>query len=157
MSHPTQRDVSQTTAAPSESSSLPASRRPPSRRPPSQESSFFQRTHRPEDPLGGDKPTAQPEHVDVETTASPITQLLNFQISAEETLAQTVQSRDIDDILKEVLEEEREKAGRARALSAGNTHHQAGADLGVNKKNNNKWVELSKCTFSVCCTQFLHS
>ncbi|XP_024860988.1 TFIIA-alpha and beta-like factor [Kryptolebias marmoratus] len=132
-SHPTQRaavqrEVSapQPAAAPSESSSLPASCLPQS-----QESGFFQRPYVPEIPLGDDEPPPQPEHVNVGATASPVTQLLNFQISAEEALTQTAQSRDIDEILKEVIEEEREKAGRARTLSAGNTHHQAAADLGM--------------------------
>ncbi|XP_016523979.1 stonin-1 [Poecilia formosa] len=73
--------------------------------------------------LGGSDSSAQPE------PASPCTQLLDFQISAEEAaLAQKMQSRDIDEILKEVIEEEREKASRVWKLAAGN---QSGADLGL--------------------------
>ena len=65
--------------------------------------------------------------------ASPVSQLLDFQISAEEALTQTAQlkTRDIDDILKEVIEEEREKAERARNLAPAKTDNQAEAVLGV--------------------------
>lgn len=110
-------------AAPSEFS-LPASCLPLR-----QESNFFQCTYGPEVPLGDEELTPQPEHVYVDATASPVTQLLNFQISAVEALTRTAQSKDIDEILKEVIEEEREKAGRVRTLPAGNSHHQAGAEV----------------------------
>ncbi|XP_023183377.1 stonin-1 [Xiphophorus maculatus] len=76
--------------------------------------------------LGGSDSSSQSE------PASPCTQLLDFQISAEEAaLAQKKQSRDIDEILKEVIEEEREKASRVWKLGAGNAGNQSGADLGL--------------------------
>ncbi|XP_069545912.1 TFIIA-alpha and beta-like factor [Brachyistius frenatus] len=57
----------------------------------------------------------QCESVNLSMNASPCSQLLDFQISTEEM--QTAQTRDIDDILKEVIEEEREKAEKARNLA----------------------------------------
>uniref|UniRef100_A0A3B3U3G1 General transcription factor IIA, 1-like n=1 Tax=Poecilia latipinna TaxID=48699 RepID=A0A3B3U3G1_9TELE len=90
---------------------------------PSQESGLPREPPGREVTLGGSDSSAQPE------PASPCTQLLDFQISAEEAaLAQKTQSRDIDEILKEVIEEEREKASRVWKLAAGN---QSGADLGL--------------------------
>lgn len=89
--------------------------------------------------LGGSDSSFQPE------VASPCTQLLDFQISAEEAaLAQKTQSRDIDEILKEVIEEEREKASRAWKLAAGN---QSEAELGVTISI------FPLCTFkcALCC------
>ncbi|XP_038136058.1 TFIIA-alpha and beta-like factor [Cyprinodon tularosa] len=77
--------------------------------------------------LGENEANSQPEPVNF--CPSPCTQLLDYQISAEEAaLAQKTQIGDIDEILKEVIEEEREKVERARKLAAGN---QAGADLGL--------------------------
>lgn len=82
--------------------------------------------------LGENEASSQPGPVEVTVTASPCTQLLEFQISAEEAaLAQKTQSRDIDEILKEVIEEEREKAERAQKLAGGTTGNQSGADFGV--------------------------
>ncbi|XP_060895537.1 TFIIA-alpha and beta-like factor isoform X1 [Labrus mixtus] len=73
------------------------------------------------------EPSPHPEPVDLSMTASPCTQLLDFQIRAEEALAQTapLQTRDIDDILKEVIEEEREKAERARSQASTKNDDQA--------------------------------
>ncbi|XP_037534579.1 TFIIA-alpha and beta-like factor [Nematolebias whitei] len=127
--HPTCRAAEQRASASQPAAAPPESSLPASCLPLRQESSFFQCPYGPEAPLGDNEPTPQPEHVNIDATASPVTQLLNFQISAVEALTQTAQSKDIDEILKEVIEEERVKAGRARTLSAGNTHHQAGAEL----------------------------
>ena len=85
---------------------------------------------RPELTPGDNEQGPPPEPVNV----SPCTQLLDFQISKEEALARTAQSRDIDDILKEVIEGEREKVERARNQAAGNTSGQPEADLEVNLK-----------------------
>uniref|UniRef100_A0A3Q2U4L4 General transcription factor IIA, 1-like n=1 Tax=Fundulus heteroclitus TaxID=8078 RepID=A0A3Q2U4L4_FUNHE len=98
----------------------------------SQENSLLQEPPEAEVTLGGNEASSQPKPVNVGVAASPCTQLLDFQIAAEEAaLAQKTQSRDIDDILKEVIEEEREKAERARKLAAGNAGNQAGTDLGL--------------------------
>ncbi|XP_054885084.1 TFIIA-alpha and beta-like factor isoform X2 [Poeciliopsis prolifica] len=76
--------------------------------------------------LGGSDLSSQPE------PASPCTQLLDFQISAEEAaLAQKTQSRDIDEILKEVIEEEREKASRVWTLAARNAGNPSEVDVGL--------------------------
>lgn len=74
----------------------------------------------------------QREPVNLSMNASPCSQLLE-QISSEETLTQTAQfkSRDIDDILKEVIEEEREKAERARNLAPAKNDNQSDPVLGV--------------------------
>ncbi|XP_074532326.1 TFIIA-alpha and beta-like factor [Halichoeres trimaculatus] len=87
----------------------------------------------PEVAVGENIPSPQSEPVNLSMTASPCTQLLEFQIRAEEALAQTapLKSRDIDDILKEVIEEEREKAERARSLDPDKTGNQAEAALGL--------------------------
>ncbi|KAM4600178.1 stonin-1 [Fundulus diaphanus] len=98
----------------------------------SQENSLLQEPPEAEVTLGENGASSQPKPVNVGVAASPCTQLLDFQIAAEEAaLAQKTQSRDIDEILKEVIEEEREKAERARKLAAGNAGNQAGADLGL--------------------------
>lgn len=46
--------------------------------------------------------------------------MLDFQLSTEEALTETEQlkTRDIDDILQKVIEEEREKAERVREPSS---------------------------------------
>lgn len=69
--------------------------------------------------LDDNEPSSQPEPLDRSTNDSPCSQLLDFQISTAEPLTQTEQlkSSDIDDILKRVIEEEREKAERARAAA----------------------------------------
>lgn len=94
--------------------------------PPSQESNLPQQ----ELTLGDNEQGPHPDPANV----SPCTQLLDFQISKEEALAGTARSRDIDDILKEVIEGEREKVERARNQAAGNTGGQSEADLEVNLK-----------------------
>ena len=78
-----------------------------------------------------DEPSTEP--VNLSMTSSPCSQLLDFQISTEEALTQTTQlkTRDIDDILKEVIEEEREKAIRARNLAPAKTDSQSDTILGV--------------------------
>ncbi|XP_029305120.1 stonin-1 [Cottoperca gobio] len=85
----------------------------------------------------------QPEPMNLRMDASPCSQLLDFQISSEEALTQTVplNSRDIDDILKEVIEEEREKAERARNLAPAKTDNQSEAVLGLDLDYN--YNELS--------------
>uniref|UniRef100_UPI0037E89859 TFIIA-alpha and beta-like factor n=1 Tax=Semicossyphus pulcher TaxID=241346 RepID=UPI0037E89859 len=87
----------------------------------------------PEVTQGESEPSPQPEPVNLSMTASPCTQLLDFQIRAEEALAQTapLKTRDIDDILKEVIEEEREKAERARSQAPAKTDNQAEDVLGL--------------------------
>lgn len=64
--------------------------------------------------LGELEPGSQPATVDPNTSET-----LDFQLGAEEPSAQTEQlkSSSIDDILKRVIEEEREKAERARAAA----------------------------------------
>ncbi|GAA6213913.1 TFIIA-alpha and beta-like factor [Lates japonicus] len=68
----------------------------------------------PEVTLAENEPSPQAEPVNFSMTASPCSQLLDFQLGTEEALTQTAQlkTRDVDDILKEVIEEEREKADR---------------------------------------------
>lgn len=87
--------------------------------------------------LEGNEPSPPSEPVNLSMTASPCSQLLDFQIRAEEALTQTAQlkTRDIDDILKEVIEEEREKAERARNLASAKTGEQSETALGVIRKN----------------------
>ncbi|XP_053292109.1 TFIIA-alpha and beta-like factor [Pleuronectes platessa] len=79
----------------------------------------------PSPPAQENEPSAQPEPVNYSMTSSPCSQLL------EEALAQTTQlkSRDIDDILKQVIEEEREKAERRRNLPPARTQDQTEAVL----------------------------
>ncbi|KAM8858711.1 stonin-1 [Spinachia spinachia] len=84
------------------------------------------------------EPTPPAGPVNMSMSASPCSQLLDFQISTEEALTQTGQLRtsDIDDILKEVIEEERGKAEMARK-----TVNQSEADLGLDLDYN--YSELS--------------
>ncbi|XP_034464350.1 TFIIA-alpha and beta-like factor [Hippoglossus hippoglossus] len=79
----------------------------------------------PSPPAEENEPSAQPEPVNYSMTSSPCSQLL------EEALAQTTQlkSRDIDDILKEVIEEERVKAERRRNLPPARAQDQTEAVL----------------------------
>ncbi|XP_030604452.1 TFIIA-alpha and beta-like factor [Archocentrus centrarchus] len=93
--------------------------------PSSQEGSLPQQSTEPDFPQEENEPNPQPN---LSTTASPCTQLLDFQIRREEALAQ---SRDIDDILKEVIEEETEKAERARKLAPVESGNQSEAALGL--------------------------
>ncbi|XP_074502407.1 stonin-1-like isoform X2 [Sebastes fasciatus] len=90
------------------------------------------RSPEPEVTLEENEPSPQLEPVNLSTSASPCSQL-DFQISAEDALTQTAQlkTRDIDDILKEVIEEEREKAERARSLASAKTDDQSEAILGL--------------------------
>lgn len=87
----------------------------------------------PEVTLEENEPSPHPEPVNLRMTASPCSQLLDFQICTEEALTHTAQlkTRDIDDILKEVIEEEREKAERAKNLTPAKTDSQSEAVLGV--------------------------
>ncbi|XP_041866179.1 TFIIA-alpha and beta-like factor isoform X2 [Melanotaenia boesemani] len=147
-SHPTQRvaewrkaPASQPPAVPpnpilpheSEPSSVPTSSitHPRISLPPSQESILPLHAAEPEFTLGDNEPCPQPEPRNAGTTASSCTQLLDFQFGTEENFTATSPSRDIDDILKQVIEEERKKAQRTRNLSSGNTDRQSGADLGL--------------------------
>ncbi|CAG6017471.1 unnamed protein product [Menidia menidia] len=97
----------------------------------SQESRLPQCTSEPELPLGEKEPAPQPEPTNNRETASPCGQLLGFQPSTGDASATRAQSGDIDDILKQVIEEERKKAERARNQTAGNADGQPGADLGL--------------------------
>lgn len=65
-------------------------------------------------------PSSHPATVSPGASNSPCSQLLDFQFGAEEPSTKTEQlkSSSIDDILKRVIEEEREKAERARAAEA---------------------------------------
>lgn len=67
--------------------------------------------------LDENEPSSQTEPLNHDD--SPCSQLLDFQISTSEPLPQTEQLKgsDIDDILKRVIEEEREKAEKARAAA----------------------------------------
>lgn len=89
--------------------------------------------HSPQPEVTLEENEPQPEPVNLSVTASPCSRLLDFQIRAEEALTQTGQlkTRDIDDILKEVIEEETEKAERARNLASVKTADQCEAALGV--------------------------
>ncbi|XP_039996000.1 TFIIA-alpha and beta-like factor isoform X2 [Xiphias gladius] len=116
-----QEDVPATSAAqlPQPKTNLPPSQEsslPQHQQVPAADTSQLQRVHSPqcEVTLGENEPSPEPELVNFSMTASPCSQLLDFQLSTEEALTQTAQlkTRDIDDILKEVIEEEREKAGR---------------------------------------------
>ncbi|XP_071337054.1 TFIIA-alpha and beta-like factor isoform X2 [Trachinotus anak] len=98
--------------------SLPSQEGSPSQQPqvPDADTSQLQGVHSPssEVTLRENEPSPQPEPVNLSMTASPCSQVLDFQLSTEEALTQTAQlkTRDIDDILKKVIEEEREKAQR---------------------------------------------
>lgn len=69
--------------------------------------------------LDKNEPASQTEALNHSTNESPCSQLLDFQISTSEPLTQAEQSKssDIDDILKRVIEEEQEKAEKARAAA----------------------------------------
>uniref|UniRef100_A0A3P8T5K3 General transcription factor IIA, 1-like n=1 Tax=Amphiprion percula TaxID=161767 RepID=A0A3P8T5K3_AMPPE len=97
-----------------EPSSVPASSvtQPKTSLAPSQESCLPQLSPEPEGMPAETEPSPQPEPVNLSMTASPGTQLLDFQISAKEVLTRTAQTRDVDDILKQAIEEERGKAER---------------------------------------------
>lgn len=75
----------------------------------------------------------QPEPGNLSMNTSFPGQLLDFQIDTEEALTQTAQLKtsDIDDILKKVIEEEREKAERARNLASAKAANQSEDVLGV--------------------------
>lgn len=107
--------------------------------PPSQESSLPQQPQvpaadtsqlqspPPEVTLAENESSPQAEPVNLSMTASPCSQLLDFQLGTEEALTQTTQlkTRDVDDILKEVIEEEREKADRVRSPAPAKTVDQS--------------------------------
>ncbi|XP_051235954.1 TFIIA-alpha and beta-like factor [Dicentrarchus labrax] len=136
----TQPPHPKTNLPPGQESSLPQQPQVPAA-----ETSQLQGTHSPEPEviLEEDEPSPQPEPVNLSMTASPRSQLLDFQISTEEALTQTAQlkARDIDDILKEVIEEEREKAERARSLAPAKTDNQSEAVVGLDLDYN--YSELS--------------
>lgn len=126
----TQPPHPETNLPPSQESSLP-----PLPRVPAAETSQPRgaRSPGPEVTLGENEQSPQREPVNLSMSASPCSQLLDFQIGTEEALTQAAQlkTRDIDDILKEVIEEEREKAERARSLVPAKTDSQSEAVLGV--------------------------
>lgn len=109
----TQPPHQKTNSPPGEESSLP---HPP--RVPAAETSQLQGVHSPEPEvrLEESEPSPRAEPVNLSVTPSTLSQLLDLQAGTEEALTQAAQlkSRDVDDILKEVIEEEREKAGRVR-------------------------------------------
>lgn len=98
--------------------------------------------------LEENEPSPQPEPVNLSVNTSPRSQLLDFQIGTEETLTQTAQLKtsDIDDILKKVIEEERQKE-RARNLSSAKADNQSEDVLGVICKE----YSLLKCAADVYC------
>ncbi|KAM7385743.1 hypothetical protein PAMP_001803 [Pampus punctatissimus] len=98
-----QKQQPNTTLPLSQESSLPAA-----------ETSPLQAAVSPRPEVTAEENEPSPQPVNLSMSASPCSQLLDFQISTEEALTQTTQlkTRDIDDILKEVIEEEREKAAR---------------------------------------------
>lgn len=85
------------------------------------------RSPEPQVTLEENEPSPQPEPVNISGNTSPPSQSLDFQIANEEALTQTAQlkSSDIDDILKKVIEEERQKAERARNLASANVGSQS--------------------------------
>ncbi|XP_077437304.1 TFIIA-alpha and beta-like factor isoform X2 [Vanacampus margaritifer] len=93
----------------------------------------------PESAPTGQASEADPEPVDLSTNSSTVSRLFDFQIGSEEVLTGAAQfkSSDVDDILKEVIEEEREKAARARNLAQTKSYDQTesilGLDLGYNE------------------------
>ncbi|XP_034754101.1 stonin-1 [Etheostoma cragini] len=118
------------TLPPGQEISLPQQQPVPAAEPP-----WSQGTHSPEPEvtLEENEPSPQPEPLNLSMAASPCSQLLDFQICTEEALTHTAQlkTRDIDEILKEVIEEEREKAERARNLMPAKTDNQSEAVLGL--------------------------
>ncbi|KAM6923092.1 TFIIA-alpha and beta-like factor [Lycodopsis pacificus] len=112
---------------------------------PPAETSQPQGAHAPEPEVTQEEnePSPQPEPLNLSMSDSPLSQLLDFQSSTEEALTQTGQlkTRDIDDILKEVIEEEREKAEMARNLAPAKTDNQSEAVLGLDLDYN--YSELS--------------
>ncbi|KAE8280506.1 TFIIA-alpha and beta-like factor General transcription factor II A, 1-like factor [Larimichthys crocea] len=112
---------------------------------PAVETSQLQGAHSPETEvaLEENEPSPHPEPVNLSVTASSSSQLLDFQIGTEETFTQAAQlkTRDIDDILKEVIEEERVKAERARSLAPAKTDNQSEGVLGLDLDYN--YSELS--------------
>ncbi|XP_049456546.1 stonin-1 isoform X2 [Epinephelus fuscoguttatus] len=138
----TQLPHPKTTLPPGRESSL--SQQPPAV--PAAETSQLEGAHSPEPEVTlqeKDPSPQQPEPLNLSVSASPCSQLLDFQISSEEALIQSAElkTRDIDDILKEVIEEEREKAERARNLMPVRTDNQAEDDLGLDLDYN--YSELS--------------
>uniref|UniRef100_A0AAQ4PTS3 General transcription factor IIA, 1-like n=1 Tax=Gasterosteus aculeatus aculeatus TaxID=481459 RepID=A0AAQ4PTS3_GASAC len=107
----------------------------------------------PEAPPGESEPNPPPEPATLCASASPCSQLLDFQISTEEALTQTGQLRtnDLDDILKEVIEEERGKAVMARK-----TVNQSDADLGVIKKLISLLLEVCVCVCTLISLVLQH-
>lgn len=99
---------------PSQESTLPAQQQVPAA-----ETSQLQGGSSPEPQITLEENEQSPraEPVNLSMNASPCSQLLDFQIGTEESLIQSEQLKtsDIDDILKKVIEEERQKVERARA------------------------------------------
>lgn len=84
-------------------------------------------------PLEENEPSSQPEPVDLSMSNSSRNELFDFQISTEGPLTPTAQLKtsDIDDILQKVIEEERQKAERARNLASAKAGEQSDDLLGV--------------------------
>ncbi|XP_077350505.1 TFIIA-alpha and beta-like factor [Festucalex cinctus] len=87
----------------------------------------------PQSALTGQASESNPEPVDLGAKSSTVSHLFDFQIGSEEVLMDTAQfkSSDVDDILKEVIEEEREKAARARNLAQTKPYDQTESILGL--------------------------
>ncbi|XP_070834172.1 stonin-1 [Chaetodon trifascialis] len=98
----------------------------------------------PEVRLEENEPSPQAEPVNLSVTDSTLSQLLDLQTGTEEALTQAAQfkSRDVDDILKEVIEEEREKAERVRNLASARTDNQIPLDLDYNYSELSDIVQL---------------
>ncbi|XP_029962519.1 TFIIA-alpha and beta-like factor [Salarias fasciatus] len=119
-----------------EPSSVPASSvtQPVAGLPPIQDAGVCQHSPEPEVALAENESGPQTEPINLSRSGSPRTQL-DYQIRAEEALMQSAQSRDIEDILKEVIEKERERADRARSqgpLMDGQLDSALGLDLNYN-------------------------
>ncbi|XP_042357621.1 stonin-1 [Plectropomus leopardus] len=100
---------------------------------PAAETLQLQGAHSPEPEVTLEENEPSPQPLNLSISASPCSQLLDFQISTEEALTQTAQlkTRDIDDILKEVIAEETKKAERARNQAPAKTDNHAEAVLGL--------------------------
>ncbi|XP_054654332.1 TFIIA-alpha and beta-like factor [Dunckerocampus dactyliophorus] len=91
-----------------------------------------------------DKSESNPEPVDLSLNSSSVRQLFDFQIGGQEALTANprLKSRDIDDILKEVIEEEREKATRAGKKSYDHPEAILGLDMEYNYSELSDIIQL---------------
>ncbi|KAM9847520.1 TFIIA-alpha and beta-like factor [Aulostomus maculatus] len=120
-----------TSLPPGQGSSLP-------QQPPAPETSQIQPAPSSDSVVTLEDGELSPQPVRISAPSSPCGDILDFQTSKEDALPHTSQleDRDIDDILKEVIQEEREKALRAQNLAPLKICNQPetvlGLDLGYN-------------------------